>query len=74
VLFSGQVTGVIQTVLFPVFAGIIVFAAGVLIDFLGSSAAHILINAAKKTGVFNKLTAAFSKADSVFNGSAGTKG
>ena len=74
VLFSRQVTGVIQTVLFPVFAGIIVFAAGVLIDFLGSSAAHILINAAKKTGVFNKLTAAFSKADSVFNGSAGTKG
>lgn len=70
-LFCEKTTSVINVMAFAFFAGIIVFVAGVIVDFVSSKICGAALNTLKKAPVFNKISAAVERADMAFAKSDG---
>jgi len=65
-LWCNKTTGVIRVILYALIAGIIVFIAGVIINFVSSCLCGKVLNILKKAPVFNKISAAVERADAAF--------
>jgi len=62
---DGEISSVIATFAIAVFAGIVVFIAGVIVDFAGTLLFGSLLKFLKKAPVFKSAFAALEKADSI---------
>ena len=67
-LGCGKATTVISIIGISVFAGIIVFVTGVIVDWAGSNIFGFALGILKKAPVFKSLSAGILKADKVFSG------
>ncbi len=65
-LGCNKISGVIQTIAYTVFAGIIVFITGVVVDFAASSICGFALKTLKKAPVLNKLSDCIGRADMLF--------
>ena len=68
-----KITSAIQLVLIAIIAGITVFVAGVIVDFIGRSIASFVLKILGKVPGFSSIGAAVKRADLAFAGGSDDK-
>ncbi len=70
---TDKITSAMQLVLMAIIAGIMVFVAGVIVDFIGRSIASFILKILGKVPVFSSIGKAVKRADLAFAGSSNDK-